>query len=182
MIKKALLESKDLFETESIHEGCSVDSGHSLDPTIEIGRFLSRIGIIHMDDATLRMTNPLVLAFIGDAVYEQYVRLAVIHKMKGNMNQLHRQATRYVRATAQAFVVKNLESFLTESELDLIRRGRNQKGHTAPKNTQTMDYRLATGFESLIGYLSLKGNAQRVEEVVAKAIEIIDKYAEDTSA
>lgn len=147
----------------------------------DLNHFLTRLGIQPMDADALRMSNPLVLAFIGDAVYEQYVRLVVIHRMKGGMNQLHRQATRYVRATAQAYVVKNLENFLTETELGIIRRGRNQKGHSAPKNTEMIDYRLATGFESLIGYLSVSGDIQRLEEIVAKAIGIIDQCAVNPS-
>lgn len=138
-------------------------------------RFLGLMGITEKEMRDLKMANPLVLAFIGDAVYEHYVRMAVIHKTRGGLHLLHRQSTRYVRATAQAFVVKNLENFLTEEEQDMIRKGRNQKGHSAPKNTQTADYRLATGFETLIGYLSLREDPKRLEEVVAKAMEIIDQ-------
>jgi len=138
-------------------------------------RFLGLVGISEKEMRDLKMANPLVLAFVGDAVYEHYVRMAVIHKTRGGLHLLHKQSTRYVRATAQAYVVKNLENFLTEEELDMIRKGRNQKGHSAPKNTETSDYRLATGFETLIGYLSLREDTKRLEEVVAKAMEIVDQ-------
>jgi len=74
-------------------------------------RFLGLMGITEKEMRDLKMANPLVLAFIGDAVYEHYVRMAVIHKTKGGLHLLHRQSTRYVRATAQAYVVKNLENF-----------------------------------------------------------------------
>jgi ribonuclease-3 family protein len=151
-------------------------------PDSDLARFLGLLGISNKEMHALRLANPLVLAFVGDAVYEHYVRMAVIHRTKGGIHQLHKQSTRYVRATAQAYVVKNLENFLTEEERDMIRRGRNQKGHSAPKNTLAGDYRLATGFETLIGYLSLSNNPKRLEEVIAKAMDIVDLCALDSAA
>lgn len=160
-------------------------SGHLAEPAGEaesqlgaenagMRRFLTLMGITEKDSQSLAMANPLVLAFIGDAVYEHYVRMAVIHRIKGGLHLLHKTSTRYARATAQAYVVKNLENFLTQEEREWIRKGRNQKGHSAPKNTETGDYRLATGFETLIGALALNQDTKRLEEVVAKAMEIID--------
>lgn len=163
-------------------EKCPVGIGNDGAGKETIGNmkhFLGLVGITEKEIHSLRMANPLVLAFVGDAVYEHYVRMAVIHRTKGGLHLLHRQSTRYVKATAQAFVVKNLENFLTDEERDMIRKGRNQKGHSAPKNTQAADYRLATGFETLIGWLSLKEDSKRLEEVVAKAIEIIDECSVD---
>lgn len=155
---------------------CDENKGDGVLETIgSMKRFLTMMGISEQEVKSLKMANPLVLAFIGDAVYEHYVRLAVIHRTRGGLHLLHRQSIRYVRATAQAYVVKNLENFLTEEERDIIRKGRNQKGHSAPKNTETSDYRLATGFETLIGYLSLREDTKRLEEVVVKAMEIIDQ-------
>lgn len=163
-----------LDQAEQLMTSASEDGSSFSEETAGMKRFLSLMGISEKDSQSLAMANPLVLAFIGDAVYEHYVRLAVIHRIKGGLHLLHRASTRYARATAQAYVVKNLENFLTQEERDWIRKGRNQKGHSAPKNTETGDYRLATGFETLIGALALKQDSRRLEEVVAKAMEITD--------
>jgi ribonuclease-3 family protein len=177
MVKGQMMQCKEGSAVNAQHP-VPVKLGNEGAGVLTIGsmkRFLGLLGISEKEARSLRMANPLVLAFVGDAVYEHYVRMAVIHRTKGGLHQLHRQSTRYVKATAQAYVVKNLENFLTDEERDMIRKGRNQKGHSAPKNTQAADYRLATGFETLIGWLGLQEDPRRLEEVVAKAIEIIDQ-------
>ena len=96
---------------------------------------------------------PLALAFVGDAVYELYIRSSIcIDEKRRDVNYLHRSAVRYVKAQAQANVVKTLFEELSETEQSVVKRGRNAHPHTVPKNASISDYRYATGFEALLGY------------------------------
>ncbi|KIL72107.1 Mini-ribonuclease 3 [Bacillus badius] len=112
--------------------------------------------------------NSLALAYMGDAIYEVYVRRHLLELGKVKPNQLHREATRYVSAKAQAsFLYRMIESsFLSEAELAVIKRGRNAKSGTVPKNTDIQTYRHSTAFEALIGLLFLTGEEQRLTEII----------------
>lgn len=112
----------------------------------------------------IMMLSPLQLAYIGDAVYELLVRTYLI-KRGHSVGKLHKLATKYVKAKAQANIVHNIEGNLTQSESDIIRRGRNSKSNTVPKNANMMDYKYATGFEALIGYLYLNEEYIRIIEL-----------------
>jgi len=112
------------------------------------------------------LVSPLALAYLGDAVYDLYVRQYVLSRPSRRPNQLHAQATRFVSAKAQARAVKRIEPELTEEERDMLRRGRNAKSHAAPKNTDVLDYRHSTGFECLIGYLYLCRRYERLETLM----------------
>jgi ribonuclease-3 family protein len=112
------------------------------------------------------LVSPLALAYLGDAVYDLYIRQYVLCLKKRRPNQLHRSATRFVSAKAQAQAVRRMEPELTEEERDMLRRGRNAKSHDAPKNTNVQDYRLSTGFECLVGYLYLCGRYKRLEQLM----------------
>jgi ribonuclease-3 family protein len=116
-----------------------------------------------------RRLNPLTLAYIGDAVYSDYIRRYLIARGLQNVNHLTRLAARYVRASAQAAAVRALLPALTEPEQDLIRRGRNTKS-LPPKHADKMDYRYATGLETLFGYLNLIGDTARERALMARAI------------
>ena len=120
-------------------------------------------------DASLM--SPLVLAYIGDAVYEILVRTKIISESGAQVNQLHRMSTMLVKAHAQAEIVKLIE--LTEEENKIYKRGRNAKSVTMAKNATMADYRSATGFEALIGYLYISGQTERMLELVHDGI---DKY------
>ncbi len=122
-------------------------------------------------ESDVRMISPLKLAYIGDAVYEIYIRRHLLETCPGKMHQLHKNSTKYVSAKAQADVVRRLESFFTDEENNIIRRGRNAKSGTVPKNTDVVDYNYSTGFESLIGYLYLSDKIDRIEEIVKLIIE-----------
>ena len=100
----------------------------------------------------IAMLSPLQLAYIGDAVYELLVRTYIMEKGL-NVNQLHKKTTEYVKADAQSEIIHYLEESLTEDERALVKRGRNAKTNTSPKNSSMIDYKYATGFESLFGYL-----------------------------
>lgn len=116
--------------------------------------------------------NSLALAYIGDAVYELYVRKNVLTQGKVRPQQLHLRSVKYVTAPAQATAVKAwIEgSCLTEEERAVVRRGRNAKSASIPKNIAVEDYRYATAFEALIGYLYLNGNNERLEMLMADAM------------
>lgn len=121
----------------------------------------------------LAQIKPLVLAYVGDSVYEVYVRNHLIQTSgRLDVNHLHKKSVRFVCCAAQAHILSELESELTEQELDVVRRGRNAHSHTVPKNASVHDYRCATGFEALIGHTYLKGDEQRLEILLSRAIEI----------
>jgi len=119
--------------------------------------------------------SPLTLAFVGDAVYEVYVRTMVAAGSKASAGVLHRTAVRYVCAGAQSAAVDALCDKLTEQELTIYKRGRNAHPHTSAKNADIVDYRRATGLEALVGYLYLKKDFTRLEEIMRLAFESCEK-------
>ncbi|WDV48269.1 ribonuclease III domain-containing protein [Clostridiaceae bacterium M8S5] len=121
------------------------------------------------------MASPLQLAYIGDAVYEVLVRSYILETVKKSVNDLHNIAIKFVKAKSQADIVHFLKDDLTEDEHRIIKRGRNTKSATIPKNANITDYRYATGFEALIGYLYLTDNIKRINEIFDI---IIRKYKE----
>lgn len=119
----------------------------------------------------IRMLSPLQLAYIGDAVYELYIRTYLLNKGTP-VNKLHNEATQYVKAKSQSDILRALKGFLTEEEKALVRRGRNAKQKSIPKNADVMDYKYATGFESLIGYLYLTRQDARMMELFDMIVNI----------
>lgn len=117
-----------------------------------------------------KMLSPLQLAYIGDSVYEVLVRTYIISKNNKNVNELHKLSVKLVKAKAQAEIVLNLEDKLTEEEWTLVKRGRNSKSATVPKNADLNDYKYATGFETLMGYLYLSGKYKRINEIFSLII------------
>ncbi len=122
----------------------------------------------------VKQLNSLALAYMGDAVYEKYVRHHLLLKGKVRPNQLHRLSTQYVSAKAQAKVILSLldASILNDEETAVVMRGRNAKSGTVPKNTDVQTYRYSTAFEALIGYHYLLDNDDRLREIVEKSIAI----------
>lgn len=121
------------------------------------------------------MYSPAQLAYAGDAVYEMLVRSYIIKNNDTNVNKMHRYAVKFVKAKAQANIVKKLDSVLTDEEKTIVKRGRNAKVTSSPKNAELMDYRYATGFEALMGYLYLNDKLDRLMELFEKIIELIEK-------
>ncbi|KYC86233.1 hypothetical protein B4096_1225 [Heyndrickxia coagulans] len=123
-----------------------------------------------------KQLNSLALAYMGDAVYEEYIRHHVLLQGKTKPNRLHREAIRFVSAKAQAQILKQMmnENLLTEEETAVVRRGRNAKSGTVPKNTDVQTYRHSTAFEALIGYHYLSGSRERMEALIKKAIDIVE--------
>ncbi|MBA4603149.1 Mini-ribonuclease 3 [Thermoactinomyces sp. AMNI-1] len=119
--------------------------------------------------------NPLLLAYIGDAVYEMFIRHHLIARGVVRPQDLQKEAVKFVSAFAQSHVYRTLEDGLTEEERDILKRGRNAKSGSVPKNARVSDYRQSTGLEALIGYLYLKGEEWRLHELMRTAIEIVEK-------
>ncbi|HHW56855.1 MAG TPA: Mini-ribonuclease 3 [Clostridia bacterium] len=138
--------------------------------------FLENLNLI--DEKGVSNLSPLVLAFIGDAVYSLYIRTMIVAKESKPVNFLNKETVKYVKATAQAQSIKRIYDFLTEEEKDIVRRGRNVKSNTMPKGVQVQAYRYATGFEALLGYLYLKGEFERLKNIMELSMETI-KVGED---
>jgi ribonuclease III family protein len=116
------------------------------------------------------LLNPLVLAYIGDAVYEVYIRQYVIAQTNHKPNHLHKTATQYVSAKAQAKILDRLMPMLTPEEVNMVKRGRNAKSGTTAKNAEVLEYRHSTAFECLIGYLYYTQSFSRLQEIMDIAI------------
>lgn len=120
-------------------------------------------------DQPVNLLNPIVLAYIGDAVFEVYIRQRLIATGSRKPHELHRAATRYVSAAAQARLLQRWGPLLTEEESDIARRGRNAKSGQPPRGADPGDYRHATGLECLVGYLYYRGERARLEELIGLA-------------
>ncbi|QPA54397.1 Mini-ribonuclease 3 [Lysinibacillus sphaericus] len=125
----------------------------------------------------VKQLNALALAYMGDAVLEQKIREHLLRSGRVKPNTLHREATLYVSAKAQSMIVHRMmdENYLTEEELAVFRRGRNAKSGSVPKNTDVQTYRNSSGFEAVLGSLYLLNELERVYEIIAYAIQIIEE-------
>ena len=121
----------------------------------------------------VRAYSPLTLAYIGDAIYDLVIRTVIVERANRSANDLHKKATRYVKAEAQAKMIAALLEELTEEEEAVYKRGRNAKSYTVAKNASMSDYRKATGFEALMGFLYLTGQMDRLLYLVKRGIEMI---------
>ncbi len=124
---------------------------------------------------TRTMYSPAQLAYAGDAVYELLVRSYVLNNHDFSVNKMHKLAVKFVKANAQAYIINKLKDELTEEEIKIVKRGRNAKVTSSPKNVDFMNYRYATGFEALMGYLFLNNKIDRLLYIFKKVIEIIDE-------
>ena len=119
----------------------------------------------------LNTYSPLVLAYVGDAVFELYVRTLLVSKGNAPVHKLHRQSISFVKAKSQSDTIHKLLESLTQEEQDIVRRGRNAKSGTIPKNADVTEYRYATGFETLLGYLYIKEDYARLLELLKASVE-----------
>lgn len=120
--------------------------------------------------------SPLTLAYIGDSIYALVIKTIIVERANCPAKDLHNQSVKYVSAVGQAQIVRYLSdnNILTEEEAGVLRRGRNAKSSSVAKNASVGDYRLATGLEALIGYLYLKGETERMLEILKISVEMID--------
>ena len=116
--------------------------------------------------------NSLVLAYLGDTVYENYVRLYLINKGINHVKTLQEESLKYVSAKSQSRILRTLinDNIFSEEELEIIKRGRNSKTNSHPKNTDIVTYKEATSLEALIGYLKLENKEERIKEIMNKVL------------
>ena len=122
-------------------------------------------------EVDVRTYSPLALAYIGDGVFDLVIRTVIVGKGNTKASQLHYQTSHIVKAQSQALMIEALEEELTEEEADVYRRGRNAKSPTMAKNASMSDYRKATGFEALMGYLYFTDRFERVVELTKLGLE-----------
>lgn len=132
--------------------------------------YQENMGIAKTDPA---MYSPLALAYLGDGVYELMIRAKVISQGNMQVNKMHKKSTSLVKAQTQAQMIRLLEPELTDEERAVFKRGRNAKSVTAAKNATIVDYRTATGFEALVGYLYLAERFERLAELISHGLEKI---------
>ena len=125
-----------------------------------------------MEETDVNQMSPLTWAYIGDCIYEKYVREYLVTNTKYKPHKLHIEATKLVKASAQAHLLQELEEILTDDEKDIIRRTRNTQNHHLPKNATVQEYMYATAFEGLIGYLYLTKQEDRLNIILAECLKI----------
>lgn len=117
------------------------------------------------------MMSPLIWAYVGDSVYELYIRTHLVNTTKLKPHKLHIESIKYVKAKAQAEILERLTEILTDQEKEIVRRGRNAENHHLPKNATVQDYMYSTAFEALIGYLYLTKQDERLKEILELCIK-----------
>ena len=121
--------------------------------------------------------SPLALAYMGDAVYEVLIRTRVMNRGSMQVNKMHKKSASLVKAEAQARMIQALQEELTEEETAVYKRGRNAHSASSAKNASIRDYRMATGFEALVGYLYLTGQYERLLKLVHDGLERIGEFS-----
>lgn len=127
--------------------------------------------ISNIDLQNISMQN---LAFIGDAVYNVYIRTYLVAKANENTGKVHFKSINYVSAKAQSYIIDNISEKLDENEILIYKRGRNTNINNVSKNVDVVSYKKATGFEALIGYLYLIKNTTRLDEIVNLSIQVVE--------
>lgn len=121
---------------------------------------------INKDEEEVNLMSPLVWAYVGDAVYELFIRNKLVNETNMKPHKLHIEAIKYVKAKSQAELLNNIYDKLTDEEKDIVRRARNTQNHHLPKNADVQDYMYSTAFEGLIGYLFLMKRNKRINELL----------------
>ena len=123
------------------------------------------------EEVDINLLSPLTWAYVGDAVYELYVRTNLVNKTKLKPHKLHIESIKYVKAKAQADILKEIIDKLTDDEKEIVRRARNAENHHLPKNAEPEDYMYSTAFEGLIGYLYLCKKDERLKEILEMSVK-----------
>ena len=123
------------------------------------------------EEVDINLLSPLTWAYVGDAVYELYVRTNLVNKTKLKPHKLHIESIKYVKAKAQADILKEIMDKLTDDEKEIVRRARNAENNHLPKNAEPEDYMYSTAFEGLIGYLYLCKKDERLKEILEMSVK-----------
>ncbi|MBQ2148221.1 MAG: ribonuclease III [Firmicutes bacterium] len=127
-----------------------------------------------MREVDYKNYNSIALAFMGDAVYERFIRERILRSGKTGADKMHRAAVRYVKAAAQEVSLREMLDDLTEDEQTVVHRARNHKITSKPKNADPLTYKMATAFEALLGYLYLSGQSERLAELMERAAQTVE--------
>jgi ribonuclease-3 family protein len=127
--------------------------------------------VFSIRDLDLKTFSPLTLAYIGDGIYDLVIRTMVVEQGNCAVNSLHKKVSSMVKAEAQSNMILSLETELSEEEMRIFKRGRNAKSNSSAKNASIIDYRRATGFEALMGYLYLSNKMDRMLELIYKGCQ-----------
>ncbi len=144
-----------------------------------LGCFKEALRLKEADPASY---SPLVLAYLGDAVYELAIRTLVVNEGNRQVNKMHKESASLVKAGTQMEFLFAIEDELTEEEKSVYRRGRNAKSVTMAKHATMKEYRMATGFEALIGYLYLQGRLERLAELLGLGLDRLGKWKDGEGA
>ena len=123
----------------------------------------------------IREYNIKSLAYMGDAVYELYIREYIVKNSREVASKLHKKTIKYVSAKAQEYIINNIYELLTQEEKEIYKRGRNASANTVPKNTDVVTYKKSTGFEAVIGYLYFTGQNRRLKDIINQSITLISE-------
>ncbi len=136
--------------------------------------------LFQMEEVDIREYSPLTLAYIGDCVYDLVIKSLVINAGNKQVNKLHQETSRLVQASAQSLMMRTMQEHLTEEEHAVYKRGRNAKSVSPAKNQSITDYRRATGFEALLGYLYLKKDYKRLLDLVKIGLDSLESNKVDS--
>ena len=128
----------------------------------------------HMQEVDVKTYSPLALAYIGDGIFDLIIRSLVLNQGNKQVNKLHKETSSIVKASSQSAMMKAMMDHLTEEEMTIFKRGRNSRTVTATKNQSISDYRRATGFEALLGYLYLEKEYKRMIDLVKIGLDSLD--------
>lgn len=131
--------------------------------------------VFQMEEVDIHTYSPLTLAYIGDSIYDLIIKSIVINEGNKQVQKLHRETSSLVQASTQSLMMRAMQEHLTEEEHAIYRRGRNAKSVSPAKNQSITDYRRATGFEALMGYLYLKKDWKRIVDLVKLGLDSLEK-------
>ncbi len=131
--------------------------------------------LFQMKEVDMKEYSPLTLAYIGDSVYDLIIKSLVINGGNKQVNKLHQETSRLVQASAQSLMMRTMQEHLTEEERAIYKRGRNAKSVSPAKNQSITDYRRATGFEALLGYLYLQKDWKRLLDLVKIGLDSLER-------
>lgn len=134
--------------------------------------------LFEMKEVDINSYSPLALAYIGDSIYDLIIKSLVINRGNKQVNKLHKETSGLVQASTQSLMMRTMQEYLTEEEHTVYKRGRNSKTVSPAKNQSVTDYRRATGFEALLGYLYLKREWKRMLDLVKIGLDSLDERAE----
>ena len=140
---------------------------------IELEKIIPQ-NLIPMNESQLRTYSPLAFAYIGDSIYDLIIRTMIVSRGNNRADRYHHEAIKYVNANAQMKMYQTIKDILTEEEQTIFRRGKNSKPASTAKNQSLHDYKIATGFEALYGYLFLAGKMDRILELTEYGLKNID--------